>query len=328
MRGGRAARGFSGGLIRRGWTAEGASAGRLSALTRRYVSANDGFVNCGPSGCRVWPVLAPAGGIVRAGAVLRAVFRADAAGSVAGMDVFSPKSRKVRQPGLPVGESADHRRSRRRTKGRGERSRRRGRVRFCASISTLRCFPRGVRWGKRWKPHCGRAPDCAKAPLALWTLFIWVVMWGRFTRRRALGRNEDLTGLRSFCACHAFLSCVPVEMSCVRSRLLFAACAPNRTACDMFRSCSAVGRDRHSCVLGCRVVIELGWFTSGLRVSLWRSRRRTKGRGERSRRRGGRALLRKHIGFAAFSAGSPLGAARPQTCAKETRLPGLSSFGS
>ena len=29
------------------------------------------------------------------------------------------------------------------------------------------------------------------------------------------------------------------------------------------------------------------------------------------------AFLRDHIGFAAFSAGSPLGAARPQTCAKE-----------
>ena len=68
------------------------------------------IVNCGPSKCRAWPVLVPAGGIAR-GAVLRAVFRADAAGSVAGMDVFSPNSRKVRQPGLPVGESADHRRT-------------------------------------------------------------------------------------------------------------------------------------------------------------------------------------------------------------------------
>ena len=128
--------------------------------------------------------------------------------------------------------------------------------------------------------------------------------------------------------CLAFvlrLSCVPVEMSCVRSRLLFAACAPNRTACDMFRSCSAVGRDRHSCVLGCRVVIGLCWFTSGLCVSLWRSRRRTKGTGERGERRERRtesaarqsAFLRDHIGFVVFSAGSPLGAARPQTCAKE-----------
>ena len=77
---------------------------------------------------------------------------------------------------------------------------------------------------------------------------------------------------------------------------------------------------------GCRAVIELGWFTSGLCVSLWRSRRRTKGMGERGERRERRtesaarqsAFLRDHIGFVVFSAGSPLGAARPQTCAKES----------
>ena len=52
--------------------------------------------------------------------------------------------------------------------------------------------------------------------------------------------------------CLAFdsgLPCVPVGMFFLRSRLLFAACASNRTACDMLRSYSAVGRDRHSCVL-------------------------------------------------------------------------------
>ena len=38
-----------------------------------------------------------------------------------------------------------------------------------------------------------RPQTCAKEPLALWTLFIWVVMWVRFTRRRGLGYNEDLT---------------------------------------------------------------------------------------------------------------------------------------
>ena len=54
--------------------------------------------------------------------------------------------------------------------------------------------------------------------------------------------------------------------------------APNRTACDMLRSYSAVGRDRHSCVLGCRAVIRRCWFTSGLCVSLWRSRRDYRGR--------------------------------------------------
>ena len=38
---------------------------------------------------------------MRAGAVLRGGFIA-AAGSVAGMDVFFPKSRKVRQPAFPL----------------------------------------------------------------------------------------------------------------------------------------------------------------------------------------------------------------------------------
>ena len=79
-------------------------------------------------------------------------------------------------------------------------------------------------------------------------------------------------------------------------------------------------------------VIGFRGFTSGLSVSLWRSRRRTKGQGnagdgERGRRRGGRALLREHIGFVMLSAGSTLGLRAPD-CAKETRLPGLSSFDS
>ena len=142
--------------------------------------------------------------------------------------------------------------------------------------------------------------------------------------------------------CLAFvlrLSCVPVEMSCVRSRLLFAACAPNRTACGMFRSYSAVGRDRHSRVLGCRVVIGLCWFTSGLCVSLWRSRRRTKGTGERGERRERRtesaarqsAFLRDRIGFVMFSAGSPLGrnveaALRPRPRLRQRAIGSLDSL--
>ena len=120
---------------------------------------------------------------------------------------------------------------------------------------------------------------------------------------------------------HACL-CGFLAVSYVRSRLLFAACAPNRTACGMFRSCSAVGRDRHSCVLGCRAVIELGWFTSGLRVSLWRSRRvtgtwGTELRGGRGWRRGACASLRNRIGLAMLSAGSTLGLRAPD-CAKES----------
>ena len=48
-------------------------------------------------------------------------------------------------------------------------------VRFCVNALALLCFPRGVRWGEMWKPHCGRAPDCAKEPLALWTLFLSLI---------------------------------------------------------------------------------------------------------------------------------------------------------
>ena len=44
----------------------------------------------------------------------------------------------------------------------------------------------------------------------------------------------------------------------------------------------------------------------------------TQRRGERSRRRGVRASLREPLGLAMLSAGRTLGAARPQTCAKES----------
>ena len=70
------------------------------------------------------------------------------------------------------------------------------------------------------------------------------------------------------------------------SRLSLFLCQEKRDSLRYLAFLFHAGRDRHSCVLGCRAVIELGWFTSGLRVSLWRSRQRTKGRGERSRRRG------------------------------------------
>ena len=36
-----------------------------------------------------------------------------------------------------------------------------------------------------------RPQTCAKESSTLWTLFIWVVMWVRFTQRRALGYNVD-----------------------------------------------------------------------------------------------------------------------------------------
>ena len=138
--------------------------------------------------------------------------------------------------------------------------------------------------------------------------------------------------LRSFCACHAFLSkCLAFDHAC---------CLPHSAKQDglrdvpfLFRrgSGSPVVRSRMS--RGYRALLVhfgLVRFFMAIPTENERTRgtRRTEGRGERSRRRGVSALLREHIGFEVFSAGSPLGAARPQTCAKETRLPGLSSFDS
>ena len=63
--------------------------------------------------------------------------------------------------------------------------------------------------------------------------------------------------------------------------------APNRTACDRFRSYSRVGRDRHSRVLGSS--IWLSNFVSSLRDCAFLSGdpdRERRGRGERSRRCG------------------------------------------
>ena len=60
-------------------------------------------------------------------------------------------------------------------------------------------------------------------------------------------------------------------------------------------------------------VICLGRFTSGLAVSLWRSRRvtGTQGTGIRGWRHGLYALLRNHIGFVMLSAGRTLGLRAP-----------------
>ena len=71
-------------------------------------------------------------------------------------------------------------------KGRGERSRRRGVSALLREHIGFEVFSVGSPLG------AARPQTCAKEPLALWTLFIWVVMWVRFTRRRALGYNGDL----------------------------------------------------------------------------------------------------------------------------------------
>ena len=65
--------------------------------------------------------------------------------------------------------------------------------RFCVTISALRRFPRGVRWGEMWKPHCGRAPDCAKET-SLPGLSSFDSRCGCVLRGEGLGYSEDLTG--------------------------------------------------------------------------------------------------------------------------------------
>ena len=104
---------------------------------------------------------------------------------------------------------------------------------------------------------------------------------------------------------------------------LFSFVRKKETACDALRFYSA-GRDRHSCVLV--MLARLSAFVGSLRVCAFlcgdldgiagdAGNRATK---ERGWRRGACALLRNRIGFEMLSAGSTLGAARPQTCAKES----------
>ena len=81
---------------------------------------------------------------------------------------------------------------------------------------------------------------------------------------------------------------------------------------------------------GCRAVIGLGWFTSGLCVSLWRSRQGTKRRGNAENGVGGAAWARLCVIISALSCfprGVRWGCA-PQTAPKSLRLSGLSSFDS
>ena len=102
---------------------------------------------------------------------------------------------------------------------------------------------------------------------------------------------------------------------CLGSRLSFSSSRKKRR----LAICSVPippGRDRHSCVLMPFGVICLGWFTSGLGVSLWRSRRSCRGTGtelrrKRDWRRGLCASLRNHIGLVMLSAGSTLGLRAP-----------------
>ena len=128
--------------------------------------------------------------------------------------------------------------------------------------------------------------------------------------------------LRSAHICHAFLSKCPVfDHAC---------CLPPVRQTGRLALCSVPVPPW--VVIAIRAfsdVARLSGLAGLLRVCAFlygdpdgeRRRRRERGDDEgtreRSRRRCVSAFLRKHIGFAMFSAGSSLGAARPQTCAKE-----------
>ena len=85
----------------------------------------------------------------------------------------------------------DGERRRRGNAGDGERSRRRSVSAFLRDRIGFAMFSAGSTLGLKCGSRTAAAPDCAKEPLALWTLLIWVVMWVRFTQRRALGYNVD-----------------------------------------------------------------------------------------------------------------------------------------
>ena len=86
--------------------------------------------------------------------------------------------------------------------------------------------------------------------------------------------------------------CGSVGASCLRFTPAVCRMATNRTACDTLRFYSAGSRSPFVRSRGVNAVICLGAFTSGLAVSLWRSRRVTgdAGTGERGWRRGACAL--------------------------------------
>ncbi len=105
--------------------------------------------------------------------------------------------------------------------------------------------------------------------------------------------------------------------------------APNRTACGILRSCSAGSRSPFVRSRDVGAVICLCGFTSGLAVSLWRSRRVAGDAGYGRTGAGGAAFVRLCAVTSAlqcFPRGVRWGCA-PQTAPKSLRLSGLSSWG-
>ena len=151
--------------------------------------------------------------------------------------------------------------------------------------------------------------------------------------------------------CRAFissLSCVSIGMSHVHLKpvarsycgvlrsITPAVCrlAPNRTACGILRSCSAGSRSPFVRSRDVGAVICLCGFTSGLAVSLWRSRRgcqRTRGTRGTENGAGGAAFVPLCVVILVlkfFPRGVRWGLRAPKPAPKSLRLSGLSSFNS
>ena len=137
--------------------------------------------------------------------------------------------------------------------------------------------------------------------------------------------------LRSFCACHTFLS----ECLAFGSRLLFAACAPNRTACGrvafLFRRGSGSPFVRSRMSRGHRALL-VHFGLARFLAAIPTGKRRDAGNGV-----GGEAecvfaqayrLCGVFRGEYAGAKGGSRTAAAPQTAPKSHWLSGLSSFGS
>ena len=170
--------------------------------------------------------------------------------------------------------------------------------------------------------------------LCRFTSGLYVSLWRSRRRDEGTRRTESAARGGRFCvnvlssvhACHAFLlRCFMFDHAC---------CLPHSAKQNGLRNVAFLfRRGSRSPVARSRIVdmvIELCRFTSGLYVSLWRSRRRTKGTGDAERTRrtengvDGAAWARFCAGALAlicFYAGRTLGAARPQTCAKESLTP-------
>ena len=107
--------------------------------------------------------------------------------------------------------------------------------------------------------------------------------------------------------------------------------APNRTACGILRSCSAGSRSPIVRSRDVGAVICLCGFTSGLAVSLWRSRRGCQGTRGTENGAGGAAFVPLCVVILVlkfFPRGVRWGLRAPKPAPKSLRLSGLSSFNS